>query len=395
MAQGNPTVMISESVDTETFVQAGQRKIDWAKPLMPILAKTAKAMQATEALKGQHIGLGLPIDAKLAVFADVLTQSGARVSCWAPKHAADNDVVNALRANDIAVFIDLAGARTLLSSGIDIILDYDAQLIRLAHLEFPDTVPQFKGATEQTKTGIDRIQSMSDKQTLKTSVINLNDTQICSLFNNAIGVGQSVVMAMLDISNLQIAGRNILVVGYGSVGQGIASHAASLGARVTVAEINPIKAMQAQYNGHTVKSVSEASTKAEVVFLATGRSNVLTADHVSAMSDGVILCSAGSGQRELPMQHFHTALSNESVREQVTDYHFANGKHVLLLANGHCVNIAAGEGNPIEIVDKLLALQLVAIENLMTEQAEPFATISVLPRALEETIAQTHLDFAE
>lgn len=413
MAEGDAVIVSVQSLDMtgnnpidKGLADAGQKRIDWAKPLMPILADAAREISASEILKGRHIGVCLPLDAKIANLALVLADGGAKVSCWAPGHYTDVEVVHALRQKGISVFCatdetsdtphfenDGDSARALLNSKPDILLDNGAEIIRLAHAEFQDIFARLDGVTESSKTGIDKIRELAKNQQLNTPVINLNDTRLNSIFNNTIGTGQSVVMAMLDLTNLQIAGRRVLVIGYGTVGRGIASHAAALGARVTVAEIDPVKAMQAQYDGYIVKSIADAATQAEVVFTATGCVGTLSADHVAAMPDGVIVCSAGCGQSELPMEHLEQATNKDSVRTHITNYQFSNSKNLLLLAEGHCVNTAAGEGSPIEIVDKLMVLQLTSIMFLLSSEKIQESDIQLMLLACEEKIALAYMGF--
>ncbi len=373
------------SARDNTMADAGQKRIDWARPLMPVLADAAKTLSASGILNGRHIGICLPIDAKTANLALVLADAGAKVSCRAPGHYTNMEIAHALRRKGISVYTatdeisdntnthiqefknDIESARALLTSTPDILLDYDAEVICLARADFPDVFARLKGATESTKTGIDKLHDLSKAKALDIPLVNLDDTRLNRIFNNTIGTGQSVVMAMLDLTNLQIAGRSVLVIGYGSVGKGIASHAAALGALVTVAEIDPVKAMQAQYDGYLAKSITDAAPAAEVVFTATGSKGTLTPDHLTEMPDGVIICSAGCGRPEMPMEILQQAANKESVRAHITNYQFSNGKNLLLIADGHNVNTAAGEGSPIEIADKLMALQLASMEFLLSD----------------------------
>lgn len=393
----------------QTLADAGQKRIAWAQQLMPIVTGAANTLCASGILTGQHIGLCLPIDAKTANLALVLVDAGAKVSCWAPGHYTDAGVTHALRQKGVAVFSatneiidspvlnnplfedDGSAARALLMTSPDILLDNGAEIISLAYAEFPDVFARLKGATESCKTGIDKLHDLQKKQDFNTPVINLNDTPLYQIFNNNIGTGQSVVMAMLDLTNLQIAGRRVLVVGYGSVGKGIASHAAALGALVTVAEIDPFNAMQAQYDGYLANSIADSAARAEVVFTATGRAATLTADHIDVMPDGVIICAAGRGQSELPLEYLERATDKKSVRTHVTEYQFSNGNNLLLIADGHCVNTVAGEGCPIEIADKLMALQLASIEFLLSDKPKRKTDIQFMLQSCEQKIALAHL----
>ncbi len=379
---------------------AGQTRIDWAKALMPILANTARTLQQSNAFDGNHIGVCLPIDAKLANLALTLAASGAKVSCCAPATYSDINVVHCLREQGISVFSNEQtgddnnqdAARAFLASTPDILIDSGANIIQLAQQEYPVIFARLKGVTECQKTGMRKIRALLAPLALDLPVVNLNDTALTSLLNNTFGVGQSAVMALLDLTNLQIAGRQVLVIGYGTIGKGIAATAAALGARVTVAEIDPMKAMQAQYDGHVASCISDAATKAEVVFSATGCDGTITAEHIEKMPDGVILCSAGGGQSELPMAYLAQAEIKVSVRAHITDFHFSNGKKLLLIADGHCLNTAAAEGAPIEIVDKLMTMQLKAVEFLLSEDQKKPSDIESMLLLSQKKIAIAHLN---
>lgn len=396
------TQQLSDNSLDNSIAAEGQQRIRWAQSLMPQLADRADAIIASGTLKNRSIGICLPIDAKGATLALALAEGGANVSCWAPAHYTDCAVAQSLRQQGISVFSsteetaefdnDRDSAHALLSSKPDIVVDHEAQITSLAAASYPEVLTHIKGITEASKTGIGKLRKLQKNGELNTVVVNLNQTRLNRLFNDGIGVGQSVVMAMLDVTNLQIAGRNVLVVGYGRVGRGIAAHAAALGARVDVAEIDPVKAMLAQYDGHVAKSISEASSGAEVVFTATGCAETLTAQHIEAMPDGVVLCSAGCGITELPMDYLEQTAEKTSVRAHVTNFQFLSGKNLLLVADGHCVNVAAGEGSPIEIVDKLMALQLASIELILTEGSTKNSDLESKLESIENAIALSHLD---
>lgn len=372
----------------------------WAKARMPLLERAVHVLIADGSLQGIRVGLCLPLDEKCAVLAQRLMHSGADVSCLSPQPLASSEIVASLGNNDVAVFVsehqadngfDLLQVQAFMSGKPEIIVDSDGSMLSIAHEHFIDSVAGLKGAIVLEKTGVDAVLALLEQQLLTIPVVNLNDSQLVSLYKNKSGTGQSVVMALLDISNLQIAGRNILIIGYGPVGQGVALHAAAMGARVTVAEINPLRALQAVYDGHTVKTLLEAVTDAEVVFSASGAAGSLKPEHIDSMADGVIICSAGSGQAELPMPYFLQEATSEVVREHVTDFHFPSGKHVLLIAGGHCINKAAAQGEPLETVDKIMALQLAALQFLLSSNVSLAAGLHLLPEAIEKSIAREQL----
>jgi adenosylhomocysteinase len=247
------------------------------------------------------------------------------------------------------------------------------------------------GAAEETTSGVQALRVMHEQGALKISVIAVNGSRTKYLFDNVYGTGQSCVMALLDITNLQLAGRVVIVVGYGSVGQGVARHAAALGARVVVSEIDAVKALQALHDGHRVQSLSDAAPDAEIVFAATGIAGAVTPAHVERMQDGVILCTAGGGAFELPMDYLNALETATQVRPSVTEYATLAGKTVLVIGQGDCLSCSDAEGNPIEVMDLSLSLQALTAEGIATEgRNRPPGVYPVSPQ-IETAVAEARL----
>lgn len=352
--------------------KAGMSKIEWVRRSMPILASIAQRLKSSGAINAKRIGVALVLEPKTANLVLSLRDSGAVVSVWAPADCTQMEIVHALRSEGIQVFADaqatadedLSLARNFLATTPDILVDDGASVIRLAHKECPELIESMIGAAEETTSGVRPLRIMQDENELKIPVIAVNDSALKYLFDNVYGTGQSCVMALLDVTNLQIAGRQVLVIGYGWVGKGVAFHARAMGAQVSVAEIDPVKALQAFHDGHKVHSILDAAATVEVVFAATGIAGALTPEHLQAMPNKVILCTAGGGEFEMPMDYLRGLAPPEEIRSEVEEYTLPNGKKVLLIAQGHCINCTAGEGNPIEVMDLSLSLQASAIERL-------------------------------
>lgn len=380
--------------------RSGLARIEWAGRSMPVLAATAERIIAGGALTGKRVGISLVLEPKTANLALSLQRAGAEVvvHCWAS--STDDDVAEALRAQDIPVFSrrdadedeDLELARDFLRTGPDIIIDDGASIIRLAHREFPDLVNAMIGAAEETTSGVRPLQVMHDEGALHMPVIAVNDAASKYLFDNIHGTGQSCVMAFLDITNMQLAGRVVVVVGYGWVGTGVARYAAAMGARVIVSEIDPIKALRAFHDGYEVRSLSDAAERAEVVFASTGIAGVVTAEHVERMPEGAILCTAGGGPFELPMDYLDSLGNRRTVRRSVDAYTTKSGRSVLVLAEGDCINTSAAEGNPIEVMDLSLSLQALAVDRLATEAAGWSPGLYPLPEEIENEVARIRLE---
>jgi adenosylhomocysteinase len=377
----------------------GLAAIEWARRGMPVLAAIAERLAAERVFAGLRIGVGLVLEPKTACLALALQSAGAQLSVYCPGRNTAGAVVAALRQAGMQVFAEPGAdaerddelARQFLGTGPDILLDDGATLIRLAHSEFPDLVTTMRGAAEETTSGVRPLRAMHADGQLRLPVIAVNDARTKYLFDNVYGTGQSCVMALLDITNLQLAGRVVVVVGYGWVGQGVARHAAALGARVVVSEIDPIRALQALYDGFRVQSLADAAGDAEVVFAATGIAGAVTSQHVAAMPDGVILCTAGGGAFELPMEHLESLGTAVPVRPEVTEYRLPSGRSALVISAGDCLNCAGAEGNPIEVMDLSLSLQALAAEVVATSGPSMSPDVYPVAPELEAEVARVYL----
>jgi adenosylhomocysteinase len=381
----------------------GLAAIAWARRGMPILDMIEARLTRSGLLQGVRVGISLVLEPKTANLALALRNAGADVTVTcAADSIADAAVIPALESEGVAVFAtppgspdqDLRQARAFLEADPQILIDDGAEITRLAHREYPGLVARMIGATEETTSGVRPLMAMQAAGQLLLPVVSVNGSRLKYLFDNVYGTGQSCVMALLDVTNLQLAGRKVLVVGYGWVGTGVARHARALGARVVVAELDPIKALQALHDGHAVQSVADAAPTAEVVFAATGIEGAVTAAHVEALPDGAILCTAGGGAYELPMAYLASLGPPIKVRREVQEYRSQQGRRIRLVAGGACINCLAGEGNPIEIMDLSLSLQASAVEFLMQRKGQLPQGVHPIPEVVEHAIAVERLRLA-
>ena len=347
-------------------------RIAWAARSMPVLERVAKRLAEAGTLSGLRVGVSLVLEPKTANLALALRDAGAEVVVYCNASSTDQQVAEALRDLGLEVFADSSAdeaeelrlAREFLETGLDILIDDGASVTRLAHREYPELVARMIGATEETTSGVRPLRVMHDEGALKLPVIAVNDAQSKYLFDNLYGTSQSCVMAFLDMTNLQLAGRSVVVVGYGWVGTGVARDAAAMGARVIVSEIDPIKALRALHDGYEVAALGEAAPRAEVVIACTGLAGVVTEAHIEALPEGAFLVTAGGGPFELPMDYLHALGTRRGVRQAVDAYTTRAGRTVHVLSDGDCVNCADAEGNPIEVMDLSLSLQALAVERL-------------------------------
>jgi len=353
-------------------------RITWAARSMPVLTRIAAELRDRGSLRGLRIGIGLVLEPKTANLALALRDAGAEVVVHAWAAETDHEVAEALRSDGIRVFADRNAdvaedqrlAHAFLETGPDIVIDDGAGLIRLAHRDFPQLVESMIGAAEETTSGVRPLRVMADEGALKLPVIAVNDAPAKALFDNLSGTGQSSVMAFLDLTNLQLAGRTVAVVGYGWVGMGVARFAAALGARVVVSEIDPLRALRALYDGYEVVALTESAERAEVVFSCTGLASAVTEEHLARLPDGAFLCVAGGGAFELPMGYLNKLGTQRHVRHAVDAYTLPDGRTIHVISEGECLNCADAEGNPIEVMDLSLSLQALAVEQLATEARE-------------------------
>lgn len=377
-------------------------RIEWAARSMPVLARVSQRISETGSLAGLRVGVSLVLEPKTANLALALREAGAEVVVYCNASSTDQQVADALRAQGLSVFAnssaseaeELQLAREFLETELDILIDDGASVTRLAHREYPELVAKMIGAAEETTSGVRPLRVMQEESALGLPVIAVNDAAAKHLFDNIYGTGQSCVMAFLDITNLQLAGRSVAVVGYGWVGMGVARFASAMGARVIVSEIDPIRALRALHDGYEVTALSGAAPRAEVVFACTGLAGVITADHVEALPEGAFLCTAGGGDFEMPIDYLRGLGNGILVRPAVEAFTTRSGRTVYLISGGDCLNCADAEGNPIEVMDLSLSLQALAVERLATEGKDWPPGVYELPADIDREVAKIRLESA-
>jgi adenosylhomocysteinase len=372
----------------------GRGMIDFARGFMPSLAAAQDVAAASGALTGRRVGVALTLEPKTACLAEALAAVGAEVSVLGNNWSTKPDVVDALRANGLAVFADPNGSDQRLAelrdafidTGIEYLADDGAGITRRIHTDRRDQLPVLQGVAEETTSGVRPLRTMAAEGALAVPCVAVNDARTKLLFDNVYGTGQSVVMAVLDATNMQMGGTRAVVAGYGRVGRGIAAMARGMGARVTVAEIDPVAALAALHDGHDVAPLAEAVRDVDFVFTATGIGHTLTADHLTSMRDGTVVAVGGAGRPEFDVAD---VVLGEEVRPHVHAVTVASDVTVFVVAAGRCANTTAGEGNPIEVMDLSLALQLRALDYLATNELT--VGVHLLPSAIDDEVAASQL----
>lgn len=355
--------------------ESGKLKISWVKAHMPLLNNLEKEFSRTRPFEGVKIALSVHLEAKTAYLCEVLSSAGAKMFVTGSNPlSTQDDVAAALVHEGMNVFAVHgatpeeyeSGLRAVISAGPNIIIDDGGDLVHLIHTEYPELIPNVIGGCEETTTGILRLKAMDRSGELKFPMMLVNDADCKHLFDNRYGTGQSVWDGIMRTTNLIVAGKNVVVAGYGWCGKGVAMRAKGLGAEVIVTEVDPVKAMEAVMDGFKVMKMSDAASLGDIFVTVTGCKDVITTRDFWKMKDGAICCNAG---------HFDVEVAVSALREVATESYIArnnieaftlvNGKTIYVLAEGRLVNLAAGDGHPAEIMDMSFAIQALSAKYLV------------------------------
>ena len=346
---------------------SGHRKIEWVKANMPLLSALEKEFEVTKPFEGIKISLSIHMEAKTAYLCKVLAAGGAILSATGSNVLSTQDDVAAALADDGISIFAIHGAdqetynrhiEMCLEQKSNIIIDDGGDLVSMLHNERPDLAEEVWGGCEETTTGIIRLRAMEKEGALKFPMVAVNDADCKHLFDNRYGTGQSVWDSIMRNTNLIVAGKTVVVAGYGWCSRGIAMRAASLGAQVIVTEIDPVKAMEAKMDGHSVMTMEQAAPLGDIFVTATGCAGTIRMEHMEKMKNMAILANAGHFNVEIDMQALEEqAVSKKEMRNNIMGYTLKNGNIVNVLAEGRLVNIAAADGHPAEIMDLSFAVQ--------------------------------------
>ncbi len=379
----------------------GALRIEWARAHMAVLGATRADLVRTKALKGVRIGMTLHTTAKAAVLALTLADAGAKVRLASSNPLSTDDGV-AAALNEVYHLETFArkwqtkeeyyeGLNHVLDLKPQIVVDDGADLITLLHTERKELLREVAGANEETTTGIVRLRAMERDGTLAFPVIDVNDAQMKHLFDNRYGTGQSTFDGIMTATNLLIAGKTFVVAGYGWCGRGIAMRAKGMGARVIVTEIDPVKAIEAKFDGFEVMPMTAAVIQADFIVSATGVKDIVTADHFEHIKDGCVLANAGHFDNEISKTDLERRGKKRRVREFVDEYTLPGGKKVYLLSEGRLVNLAAGQGHPVEIMDMSFSIQALCAEHLARNPGKLPRKVLPVPAELDERVARLKL----
>jgi len=385
------------------LLEKGINRVEWARTHMKVLGKIRDRMVKEKVFEGLKVGMALHTEAKTGVLALTIQEAGAEVRLTSCNPLSTDDSVAlalnkeygletyAKRGQTTKEYYD--SLNKVLDMKPDYVIDDGADLIFLLHTKRKELLSKVKGANEETTTGIMRLRAMAQDGQLKFPVMSVNDAYMKYLFDNRYGTGQSTMDGLMTATNLVIAGKNFVVAGYGWCGRGIAMRAKGMGADVTVCEVDPIRAIEAKLDGYGVMPMAEAAKIADIIVSATGDKDIVTASDLKVMKDGCLLANSGHFDNEISKASLKKmATKHKVVRESVEEFTLKNGKKVYLLADGRLVNLAAGQGHPVEIMDMSFAIQALCLEYLdfSAQTLEP--EVYDVPDHLDDLVAKIKLE---
>ena len=397
---------MSSQIKDPTLWPDGALKIEWVRHHMPLLNGLEAEFSREKPFAGLKVALSVHLEAKTAYLCKVLAAGGADMYVTGSNPlSTQDDVAAALAYDGLNVFAwhgttpaeYEAHIRRVLEIGPNIIIDDGGDLVSLMHAEYRHLLPGVIGGCEETTTGILRLLAMNRAGLLEFPMMLVNNADCKHLFDNRYGTGQSVWDGINRTTNLIVAGKNVVVAGYGWCGKGVAMRAKGLGAQVIVTEVDPIKAMEAVMDGFSVMPMADAAREGDIFVTVTGCAGVITKDHFLAMKDGAICCNAGHFDVEVDVAGLkEMAVEAKPARHNIMGYRLENGHKIYVIAEGRLVNLAAGDGHPAEIMDMSFAIQALSARYLVEHRDLPRkrgAMVHDVPREIDEAVARRKLAY--
>jgi len=378
----------------------------WTRDYTPILRSLSAEYTETRPLDGYTVAVASHLEEKTGILIETLRDAGAHVLVTGSEpYSTKGPVVEALREQDgIETFVEAgmsdeaweAGQHELLEREPDFLLDDGCELIAKVHAEHPDVLSGVVGGGEQTTAGITRLEAMEEQGVLAFPVYGVNDTPMKHSFDNVHGTGESSLANVMITTNTMLSGKTVVVAGYGYCGRGIARKARGLGARTVVTEVDPRKALEAYMDGHRITTMADAASDADYVVSSTGNRDVIRAEHLPHLPDGVILANAGHFDVEISIPDLEDAAERvTSPREGVTRYHLPDGRRINVLAEGRLVNLTGPHsgGHPAEVMDTTFAMMFEAARDMLAEgRADELSPgLYAMPDRLDRAVAERKL----
>lgn len=379
----------------------GRKKIDWAESRMPVLMHLKKKFSETKPLEGMIVGGCLHVTKETAVLVETLVAVGAKVA-WSGCNplSTKDDIAAALAANEIPIYAWYGMSKEEFYWAIDKVLEHKpsltlddgADLIFVVHSKYPEQAENIIGGTEETTTGVHRLRAMDNAGKLLYPIIAVNDAETKRDFDNVYGTGQSTLDGILRATNILLAGKTIVIAGYGQCGKGLAKRASGAGADVVITEVDPIQALKAVLDGFKVKTMEQAANTGDIFITATGMRDIIRGKHFEKMKDGSIVCNTGHYDVEINIQELETiSVSSREIRTNNEEFTMKDGRRIYLLAKGRLVNLSAAEGHPSEVMDMSFANQLLSLIELAEKGKNLENKVYDIPREQDENIASLKL----
>jgi adenosylhomocysteinase len=384
------------------LAEKGRDRIDWAAREMRVLALIRERFEKERPLAGIRVAACLHVTTETANLLTTLKSGGAEVAvCASNPLSTQDDVAAALCEQDEIHAYAIKGEdnetyyghiRSVLDHHPQITMDDGADLVSVLHKERQDQLAEVLGGTEETTTGVIRLRAMAAEGALGYPIVAVNDARTKHLFDNRFGTGQSTIDGIIRATNLLLAGRVVVVCGYGMCGRGVASRARGLGARVVVTEVSPVVALEAAMEGYQVLPLRDAARIGDVFVTVTGDTGVVRREHVEAMKDGAVLANSGHFDVEIDKGALEDlSVERRRVREYVDEYRMRDGRRIALLAEGRLVNLAAAEGHPAAVMDMSFANQALCVEWIVKQGTGLANRVHTVPREIDDEVARLKL----
>ena len=383
--------------------ESGKTKIDWVRNNMPLLRSIEEDFKKDKPFEGLNVSLSIHLEAKTAYLCKVLAAGGANMFVTGSNPLSTQDDIAAALVHDGLNVFAWHGATDeeyhshiskVIEAGPNIIIDDGGDLVNTIHNEYPELIKNVIGGCEETTTGIIRLIAMDKAGELKFPMMLVNNAKCKYLFDNRYGTGQSVWNGINRTTNLIVAGKDVVVAGYGWCGKGVAMRAKGLGARVIVTEVDPIKAMEAVMDGFRVMKMEEAAKIGDVFVTVTGCKDVITEKSFVNMKDGAILCNAGHFDCEVDVAGLKKiAVESKVARNNIDGYKLKNGNWLYVIGEGRLVNLAAGDGHPAEIMDMSFAIQALCAQYLVKNRDKLTEKTIYVPEEIDKEVANRKLKF--
>jgi adenosylhomocysteinase len=384
-----------------SLAESGRQKIEWVRKNMPLLRTLENDFSKNQYFKGTNIVVSIHLEAKTAYLAKVLAAGGAKVSVTGSNPlSTQDDVAAALAADGLNVYAWYNSSEEEYNQHLNyaldiepnIIIDDGGDLVHLAHTKRQEIMQNIIGGCEETTTGVMRLRAMEREGILKFPMISVNDAFCKYLFDNRYGTGQSVWDGIMRTTNLIVSGKNVVVIGYGWCGKGIAMRAKGLGANVIVCEVDSVKAIEAIMDGFKVMKMDEAARQGDFFITVTGCEKVIIKKHYEVMKDGAILANAGHFDVEIWKPDLdELSVEKKEQRKNIMGYKMRDGRWINLLGDGRLVNLAAGDGHPAEIMDMSFALQALSAKYMLQNGKDLEKKVYNVPKEIDQYVAQLKL----